>query len=185
MFEALIKRLAKSLGGLKIPYMIIGGQAVLLYGAPRMTKDIDITLGLDIDSLPAIKKICSRLGLKIKPKDAEEFVKKTMVLPVEDPKTRIRVDFIFSFSAYEKEAIERAVKVKVKDYYARFASIDDVIIHKIFAGREIDLVDVRNIIDKMGKKKIDTVYIKRWLKELQGPSCNTDLLTVFNKTLTG
>jgi len=25
--------------------MVIGGQAVLLYGEPRLTKDIDITLG--------------------------------------------------------------------------------------------------------------------------------------------
>ncbi|GAH87084.1 unnamed protein product, partial [marine sediment metagenome] len=29
--------------------MIIGGQAVLLYGEPRLTRDIDVTLGDDID----------------------------------------------------------------------------------------------------------------------------------------
>ena len=133
MFELLIKKLAKGLDKLKIPYMIIGGQAVLLYGMPRLTRDIDITLGLDIDSLPVVKKICSKLKLKIKPEDAEGFVKKTMVLPVEDPKTKIRVDFIFSFSDYEKKAISRAVKVKIKDYYAHFASPEDIIIHKIFA----------------------------------------------------
>lgn len=28
--------------------MIIGGQAVMVYGEPRLTKDIDITLGVDI-----------------------------------------------------------------------------------------------------------------------------------------
>ena len=27
--------------------MIIGGQAVLLYGEPRLTRDIDITLGVN------------------------------------------------------------------------------------------------------------------------------------------
>ncbi len=183
MFESLIKRVAKGLDRLKIPYMIIGGQAVLLYGAPRLTQDIDITLGADTDNMPAIKKLCRGLKLKIKPKDADEFVKKTMVLPVEDPKTRIRVDFIFSFSAYEKEAVNRASRVRIKGYYARFASVEDIIIHKIFAGREIDLADIKNIIVRMGKKKIDMVYIKRWLKELQGPSCDTDLLAVFNKIL--
>jgi hypothetical protein len=31
--------------------MIIGGQAVLLYGEPRLTKDIDITLGVNVDRL--------------------------------------------------------------------------------------------------------------------------------------
>ena len=52
MFERLLSRLAAALDSAKIPYMIIGGQAVLLYGEPRLTKDIDITLGIndsDID----------------------------------------------------------------------------------------------------------------------------------------
>jgi hypothetical protein len=31
--------------------MVTGGQAVLLYGEPRLTKDIDVTLGVDTDHL--------------------------------------------------------------------------------------------------------------------------------------
>jgi hypothetical protein len=31
--------------------MVIRGQAVLLYGEPRLTKDIDITLGVGVDRL--------------------------------------------------------------------------------------------------------------------------------------
>ncbi|NVL90146.1 MAG: hypothetical protein HWN69_04000 [Desulfobacterales bacterium] len=45
MFQKLLGRLANELSNLHIPYMVIGGQAVLLYGEPRLTKDIDITLG--------------------------------------------------------------------------------------------------------------------------------------------
>lgn len=47
MIEELIARIARSLDNEKVPYMIIGGQAVLLYGRPRLTRDIDITLGVD------------------------------------------------------------------------------------------------------------------------------------------
>jgi hypothetical protein len=36
--------------------MIIGGQAVLLYGMPRMTKDIDIILGVNINELESVLK---------------------------------------------------------------------------------------------------------------------------------
>ena len=42
MFEALLSKIAQSLGGAELPYMIIGGQAVLLYGTPRLTRDIDL-----------------------------------------------------------------------------------------------------------------------------------------------
>ncbi len=42
MITALIKRIAQYLDENKVPYMIIGGQAVLLYGTPRLTRDIDL-----------------------------------------------------------------------------------------------------------------------------------------------
>ena len=45
MFESLIVKIAEELKKADLSYMIIGGQAVLLYGTPRLTKDIDITLG--------------------------------------------------------------------------------------------------------------------------------------------
>jgi hypothetical protein len=45
MFEQLLEAIARGLERLSIPYMLIGGQAVLLYGEPRLTCDIDITLG--------------------------------------------------------------------------------------------------------------------------------------------
>lgn len=43
-------------------YMVIGGQAVLMYGEPRLTRDIDITLDAPIDVLPRVLKMVSRLG---------------------------------------------------------------------------------------------------------------------------
>ncbi len=44
-----------------------------------------------------------------------------------------------------------------------FASIEDMIIHKIFAGRPRDLEDVKSIINK--NTGIDNKYIRNWLKE--------------------
>ena len=49
MITSLIQRIGRQLDASRIPYMIIGGQAVLLYGRPRLTRDIDITLGVNTD----------------------------------------------------------------------------------------------------------------------------------------
>ena len=46
MFNSLLKAIAQSLDRRGIPYMVIGGQAVLLYGEPRQTRDIDVTMGI-------------------------------------------------------------------------------------------------------------------------------------------
>ena len=107
MLERLIEKLAIILEQHKIPYMIIGGQAVLLYGEPRLTKDIDITLGVGPEYLEKLLLISKELGLKVLVNDVQEFVNQTFVLPILEVKSGFRVDFIFSVSIYEKTALKR------------------------------------------------------------------------------
>ena len=182
MFEKLIKKIAKQLDKGKIPYMIIGGQAVLLYGTPRLTRDIDITLGVDTDKFLLIKGLCKKLGLKILANRPEDFAKNTKVLPAEDTKLKIRVDFIFSFTPYERQAIKRAKKVIMDGYPVRFAGCEDVIIHKMFAGRAIDEEDVKNMLIK-NRNKINSEYIKNWLLEFTGFPGQEELLKRFDRLL--
>ncbi len=64
MFREILSKIGLCLQRHNLPYMIIGGQAVLLYGEPRLTKDIDITLGVNTDQLDVVTGIVSELGLK-------------------------------------------------------------------------------------------------------------------------
>ena len=43
--------------------MLIGGQAVLLHGRPRLTEDIDIALGVDPSHLPVVREACDVMGV--------------------------------------------------------------------------------------------------------------------------
>ncbi len=177
MFQKLLKKIANELSAHNIPYMVIGGQAVLLYGEPRLTKDIDITLGIGIEGLKEVNSIIIQ-KLNLKALVDENFVQNTMVLLAMDEKTGIRVDFIFSFSLYEKQAIKRAPDIKFGNTIVKFASLEDVIIHKIIAGRAIDIEDVRSIILK--NPDYDARYIKRWLQEFD-KSLNEKFLKVFQR----
>ncbi len=143
--------------------MVIGGQAVLLYGEPRLTRDIDITLGIGPEKAGEIVTLAGELGLRILVEDALAFAKSTFVLPCKEEGSGIRVDFIFSQSSYEEEAIRRARTVGLKNGEARFASLEDVLIHKIIAGRPRDLEDARRILIKNTTFEMD--YILRWLRE--------------------
>nr|CBX31514.1 hypothetical protein N47_E50260 [uncultured Desulfobacterium sp.] len=163
----------------EIPYMIIGGQAVLLYGEPRLTRDIDITLGVNIDRLENILAIVQHLFLKPLPEDISAFVRQTMVLPTSDETTGIRVDFIFSFSPYESRAIRRAKKIKILNQNVCFASVEDLIIHKIFAGRPRDIEDVRSVV--MKNPAIDINYIEKWLKDFDASTDEKIFLDSFRK----
>lgn len=182
MIEALLKNIAQCLDDDKIPYMIIGGQAVLLYGTPRLTRDIDITLGIDTDKFSLIENVCGKLNLSILPEAPEDFARETKVLPVEETKSRIRVDFIFSFTGYEAQAIDRTKQVLMSGYPLQFASCEDVIIHKMIAGRAIDFEDVKNILIK-NKDSIDLEYIRKWLLEFRELPEQEGILERFNNLL--
>ncbi len=163
MFEALLARLATELGRADIRYMVIGGQAVQLYGEPRMTKDIDITLGVGVESLDAVQEVVVRSGLRVLVAEPEKFVRETMVLPALDDATGIRVDLIFSFSAYEQQAVVRARPVELGSVTVNFASLEDVVVLKVIAGRPRDIEDVRVILLK--NPDFDRKYIEHWLTE--------------------
>ena len=178
MFQRLLKKVSHQLRKGSIPYMVIGGQAVLLYGEPRLTRDIDITLGVGVRELNKLKETISSLGLKILVERDEEFVEKNMVLPTLDEKSGIRVDFIFSFSPYGRQAIERAKDIKLGRSLVRFASLEDVVIHKVIAGRARDLEDIKSILLK--NQKYDSDYIEKWLKEFD-KSLTEQFLKIFRE----
>lgn len=181
MFEEILSRIGASLRKHSLPYMIIGGQAVLLYGEPRLTRDIDITLGVDVDHIDELLAVVRELSLKPIPEDLESFVRQTMVLPALDETTGIRIDFIFSFTPYETGAINRAKKITIMGQEVNFASPEDVIIHKIFAGRPRDIEDVKTIILK--NPGIDNQHIRNWLREFDTSSDKKDFLKTFEEIL--
>jgi hypothetical protein len=161
IYQALLTRLALALDRAAVPYMVIGGQAVLLHGEPRLTRDIDVTLGCDIDELPRILSITETAGLRPSVDAIQDFVRKTNVLPLLDHMTGIRVDLIFSFSPYERDAIRRAILVPFGDVQVHFAAVEDLIIHKLVAGRPRDIDDVRGILAR--KPLIDEKYLRTCL----------------------
>lgn len=102
MFEQLLEKIALGLESWRIAYMVIGGQAVLFYGEPRLIRNIDITLGLGPERAEEIFELVTTWGWRILADSPPEFVLKTMVLPCLDPASDIRINLIFSTSVYEQ-----------------------------------------------------------------------------------
>lgn len=142
--------------------MVIGGQAVLLYGEPRLTGDVDITLGVAPDQLDAVLQVVNDLELTALV-DPHSFVAETLVLPCQDRNGERRVDFVFTFGGYERHAIARGNTVEVGGADVHFASPEDLVILKLVAGRPRDVEDVRGVMVR--HPELDSVYIRRWLRE--------------------
>jgi hypothetical protein len=173
-FAALIARLGAELDAARIPFMVIGGQAVLLHGEPRLTQDVDVTLAVGPDRVPDLLGVCAALGLDPLPGDPHAFARETFVLPAADPVTGIRVDLIFSTTPYEAQAIERAILVDVGSRQVPFATADDLLLHKLFAGRPRDLEDAAGVVRRKGPE-LDWTYLEGWAQQFAGVPGREDL----------
>ncbi len=137
---------------------------MLLHGQPRLTEDIDVTLGVDPSHLPAVRDVCRALNLDPLPEQIEKFVADTNVFPVHDAESSIRVDFIFSTTPYERQAIERAVMVELAGELVPFATAEDLVIHKLFADRARDVEDVETVVRRKAGE-LDWAYLEKWAHE--------------------
>jgi predicted nucleotidyltransferase len=176
MFERLLADLARALDAAGIPYMVIGGQAVLLYGEPRLTRDVDLTLGIGPDRLADVLRAAEQMGL-VPLVEPEPFVMETLVLPCEAPDSGLRVDFIFALSDYEREAMARVRRVELGGVGVRFASVEDLLVHKVVAGRPRDLEDARGVLVR--NAGVDAGYVRRWLSTFED-ALDQPLLDVFD-----
>ncbi len=121
-------------------------------------------------------------NIKPLPENISNFVDQTNVLPCCDLDSNIRIDFIFSFSEYEMQAIKRANVVKVNEIEIKIAAFDDIIIHKLFANRPRDIEDLRVLL-KIKKNEFDKEYILKWLKTFLEIPGKEDILKSFSNIL--
>lgn len=164
MLEKALLNITSLLNRHSIPYMIIGGYAVVYHGENRFTEDIDITLGVDKSYLEELISFLND-DFSIRVENPAEFVEDTNVLPVWDNRNSVKVDLIFSFIDFERDAIERAETARIDNEEIQVISAKDLVIYKLIAGRERDIEDAKWVLEKKGEE-IDIGFIDKHLQEM-------------------
>ena len=173
----ILKEITSILSKNNIPYVVIGGMANTLYGNPRMTKDIDISLKIDDESnLENFIQTLANAGFEPIPKDIKQFVQDTRVIPVSYDKNNIQgqCDLILTASVYEDQIFGRAHTISIENMEIKVISPEDLIIHKWIAQRPVDLEDIKWIIEK-NKTTLDKSYIKNWVSQIADATEQPDL----------
>jgi predicted nucleotidyltransferase len=144
-----------------IPYAIIGGIAVQVWGEPRATRDVDLTIAVPPERADAaIDTLLGRFAPRIP--DALVFARKNRVLLVA-ASNGVPVDVSLGLPGYEEDVIARSVLVEIAPGQAvRVCSPEDLVIHKAVAGRMQDRLDLEMLLLRR-KGRLDLGYIRRWL----------------------
>ncbi len=161
--EGVLADLAQRLGEGGTPYMVIGGMANAVWGYPRSTIDLDLTVLLDPSAaLTLIESLGAPYSCRVS--DPEGFVAETRVLPLRHS-GGVQIDLIFALLPFEEEAIARAVSIDVQGIPVHFCTPEDLVLHKIVSTRERDRKDVLEILRRR-RDSLDRSYLDPRVQEL-------------------
>lgn len=173
--EITLKKAVKILQKLKIPYLVTGGVAVVVWGRPRYTADIDIIIELTRNKVKEFVAALTKEGF-VDEAVVNEALKYQSEFNFLDKETFMKVDFwILKDSDFDRSRLKRAVTRKIYGQSVRFSSPEDLILKKLLWFNESkstrQLEDIHSVLAII-KDQLDYAYLRKWAKKLK----ITDLL---------
>jgi hypothetical protein len=160
-------------------WYLFGAQAVQVWGMPRLTADVDITIRLrDEDPSRFIAAMRSG-GFDLRITDVNEFVRRTRVLPFVHRASRIPLDVVLAGPGLEEQFVERARTLDLGGVMVPVISPEDLLITKVLAGRPKDLEDVRGILRER-LAELDLARVRHVLGQVEDALDRADLRTLFD-----
>jgi hypothetical protein len=158
-------------------WYVFGAQAVITYGVPRLSADVDVTVGLDPDDPERFAREMAAAGFALRADDPD-FVRRTRVMPFVHLATGMPLDVVLAGSGLEEEFLARARAVDIGGTTVPVIDPEDLVIAKIIAGRPKDVEDARTLWRLHGRR-LDADRIRRTLLLLDEALGQSDLLPRF------
>ena len=156
--------------------------AVQRWGIPRFTQDIDLTL---LTGFGQEETFIDELLTELQPRgpDAREFALSRRVLLARTVEG-VEVDVAFGAIPFEERTITRASAWRLPgDVELTTCSAEDLVVHKVFAGRELDWSDVERVLTCQ-HGNLDLKQIRAELRPLLDLKGTPESLGKFERMLT-
>lgn len=150
----------------KISGILIGGVAVAILGRPRATRDIDALLWLDEKQWLGFLQAGQQFGFVARLPDPLAFAREARMLLVTHVRSAVDIDMSLGSLAFERQAVERRIEMKVAQLKLPLATPEDLIVMKAVAQRPRDLADIDGLID--AHPKLDRRRIRKHLRDFAG-----------------
>jgi predicted nucleotidyltransferase len=147
-----------ALNNANIRYVVIGGTAIVLYGVPRSTHDVDLLLAMDETNLLKAIHELETLGYKTRlPVKSTDFASETKRKEWMEQKNMqaftfhksgkefLTVDFVFGQPIDFDSVYERRILKMMDGIEIPLISVDDLIELKKNANRKQDISDIESL----------------------------------------
>lgn len=165
-----LKHVWVSLDKYGLPMAVMGGIAAAMWERVRATQDVDLLIQApaDLDSFIAGLE---RLGIRPKKRPAlvtvgdHQFVQ--MIYEPKDAFIELQIDLLLATTEYQRQALARRVPGRLPnlDLDIFILSCEDLILHKLLAGRILDRSDVVALLQS-NRPSLNFDYLREWKRKL-------------------
>ena len=178
----LLRALGAVLGALGVRWYVFGAQAVLVWGRPRLTGDVDVTLFLDPEDPEAFVVAMAQAGFDLRVPNVRDFVARTRVFPFTHTDSGLALDAVLGGPGLEEEFLRTARQVDIGGVTVPVIGPEELIVTKVLAGRTKDLDDVRGILVAQ-EGSLDLQRVRTLVHALEAAIDQSDLLPCFEAQL--
>ncbi len=166
-FEMVLRKLEDE----KIPYMMVGSLASMVYGEPRLTRDMDLVVDVQAEHASKFEKLFRQPEFYCPPVEilSDEILNRRQFNLLHVP-SGLKVDLmVLKPTAYDQNRFARRLQTTIwEGFVAYLATPEDIIIKKLEffreGGSEKHIRDIRGII---ANTELDQKYISKWVRELR------------------
>jgi hypothetical protein len=139
-----------------VRYLIIGGYAVGFHGFPRYTKDLDIWMEISENNADKIMKVMMEFGFGKMGFVKNDFLEPDTIIQLGVEPNRI--DVIMDCPGLKfTDCWECREITEIGELMMNFIDFDNLKKNKLTVGRDVDIIDIKNLEIKKGNiKKILT-----------------------------
>jgi predicted nucleotidyltransferase len=163
-------------------WYLFGAQAVTIWGRPRLTTDVDVTVRLDSGTIEDLMATLMAAGFRLPAEVTDESVRATRVLPLVHESSGMPLDIVLAGPGLEEEFLARAIAVEIDGVAVPVISPEDLLITKVLAGRPKDVEDIRGVL-YLRATSLDLGYIRRTLTAIEDALGHSDLRPLFEAEL--
>jgi hypothetical protein len=161
---------------LGIPYAVMGGFAVRIYGIPRPTHDVDFTIALDREHLATLYEHLRGLGYTVADVYDKGWVDTVAGMSIVKARLflegrGIDIDIFLAESPYQKVLLARRRCEQIDGAPLWFVGPEDLVLLKLISYRPRDIADIGDVLFTQGQ--LDEDYLRKWAATL-GVSARLD-----------
>jgi Nucleotidyl transferase AbiEii toxin, Type IV TA system len=169
---AALRAVLSALAPLKLQTALLGGLALAVWKHARFTKDVDILVALGKVEKDTLLNALGSTGFR--PKRADGTIRLgdlevlQMVYAPSDALIDVQVDLLLAGDEYQYAALDRCITTMIEelDSPVNVLSCEDLILHKLLAGRIIDRADAAALL-RANRDSLDFDYIGHWIGNKQ------------------